>query len=175
MAVPLRRPVRIEPATRPSMLAALWGIVFAIPHIVWGLGWWQEALRFSLGLRVGPEEERVINDPGFILSSLWGVAALSLAACGIALSTVQPWGRRLPQWMPVAGAWGVALVLAIRGLVFPGILGGLAIEADLIPLGDDSDPAWNRWNIVLWSPWFLLGSVLFVGAARHAAIEAKST
>ncbi len=134
--------------------------------MLWGMGWFGDSLRFSLGLKPRAHEERVINDPAFTLSGLWGVAALCLLASVIALATVRPWGHRLPRWMPIVGAWGVCAVLAIRGLMFPGILGGFAIEFGIIDLAETSDPTWNRWNIVLWSPWFLLGALLFGRAVR---------
>jgi len=150
---------------QPAYAAALWGALFAIPHILWAVGWFDSGLRFSLGLKPGAHEEEMINDPAFTAYGLWGVAALCLLASIIALSTIQPWGKRLPRWVPAVGTWGVCVVLAIRGLVFPGILGSLAIELNIIALGPNSDPVWNRWNVVLWSPWFLLGATLFARTA----------
>jgi hypothetical protein len=147
-------------------LAALWGIVFAIPHLLWGLGWFGDALRFSLGVEPGPEEERVIGDAMFRLTGLWGVAALCLLASAIALMTVHPVGG-LPRWIPVAGCWAACAILAARALVFPVFVGSIAIELGLLDLPAGSDPAWHRWNLVLWSPWFLIGAVLFGWAARH--------
>src|SRR5690606_31827066 len=103
--------VDVPRSPNSGMLAAVWGMIFAIPHILWGMGWFRESLRFSLSLQPGPREERLIDSPAFVAAGLWGVAGLSLIATLIALAAFQPWGRRLPRWVPVVGAWGVCLVL----------------------------------------------------------------
>jgi hypothetical protein len=158
--------------------AALWGIVFAAPHFLWALGYLRPALRFSLGTPPGPQEEALIDDVRFRAAGLWGVAALCLAASGAALATVRPWGRRLPRWLPVTGAAGVSAILGARGLVLPGIVGSL--HHHLMANGSPSgaiDPDWMRWNLILWSPWFLTGAVLFghcaLGSHRAGAEGAR--
>lgn len=154
--------------TWPALLACAWGVVFAIPHGLWGLGLLDESLRFSLAAEAGADEERLIDSARFQAFGLWGVGALCLLSAVIAVFTLPPWLERVPRWMPVVGALGVALVLGIRGLVAPGLFGSLAIELGVIAVPAGSDPAWFRWNLVLWSPWFLIGAVLFGRAALVA-------
>lgn len=150
-------------------LAAMWAVAFAIPHILWGLGWFETSLRFSLGLAPAAREACTIREPAFIATGLWGVAGLLVMAALIALATSERWGRMLPRWMVLTGVWGVCLVLSIRGLFLPGVAGAIAIEAGLISTPEGIDPSWIRWNIVLWSPWFLAGAALFANAARAFA------
>lgn len=149
----------------PARAAAAWGALFAIPHMLWGFGLFEDALRFSLGAKPGAAEDRLVASPRFIALGLWGVATLCLLASAIALSTIQSWGRRLPLWLPSAGAWGVATILAIRGLVLSGLLGSALHELGVRRFSGDTDPGWIRWNLLLWSPWFLLGATLFAFAA----------
>lgn len=159
---------RLPPARDlPALAAAAWGLLFAVPHMLWGFGLFEDALRFSLGTKPGAAEDRLIGSPWFSAFGLWGVAVLCLLASAIALSTIQSWGERLPHWLPIAGAWAVAVILAIRGLVFPGLLGSAFHELGDRRFSGDTDPDWMRWNLVLWSPWFLLGAMLFAFAATQ--------
>lgn len=146
-------------------MAAVWGVVFAVPHLLWGIGLFGESLRFSLAAEAGADEERLIDSTWFQALGLWGVGALCLLSAVIALFTLPRWLGRVPRWMPVSGAAGVAVVLGIRGLVLPGLVGSLAIELGAIEVPAGSDPSWFRWNVVLWSPWFLIGAMLFSRAA----------
>lgn len=160
-------PSRTAERELPARAAAVWGVLFAIPHILWGFGLFEDSVRFSLGTKPGATEDRLIASSAFIALGLWGVAILCLLASAIALATIRPWSRRLPHWLPIAGAWGVAMILAIRGLVFPGLLGSALYELGVRRFSGNADPDWMRWNLVLWSPWFLLGAMLFALTAVH--------
>lgn len=154
---------RIRPGA-VAYVAAGWAFLFAAPHLYWGAGG-RFGLRWSLAVR-GQKEEELIRDPGFIASGLWGVAALCLLAGLIALATVQPWGRRIPRRVRLVGAWGVCVVLALRAFLYPGFLfSGLRVLG-IVGISEQADPMWFRWDLVLWSPWFLVGSIVFGAAAR---------
>lgn len=157
-----------------AIASAVWCVAFALPHMLWGLGLFQQSLRWSLGVLPKAEEERMIHSAGFAATGLWGVAALLIIAACIALSTVQSWGQRFPRWMRIVGPAGVALILTVRGLLMPGLILGIAYEFDWITIPDSIDPVWNRWSIVLWSPWFLVGAGLFACTARTSFRSTKA-
>lgn len=144
--------------------AAAWAFLFALPHLYWGLGG-RAGLRFSLALK-GAAEDELIRDPWFVATGLWGVAALCTLAGVIGLATVRPWGCRLPRWLLLTASGAVCAVLLLRALFYPGfVFSGLRVFG-AIGVSEDADPDWFRWDLVLWSPWFLVGSVLFGVATR---------
>jgi len=139
--------------------AAAGAAVFAAPHLYWAMGG-RTGLCFSLALR-GSAEEELIRDPWFVAQGLWGVAGLCVVAGLIGLATVRPWGRAVPRPLIVVGAWAACGVMLLRALVYPGfVFSGLRVSG-VVGISERADPVWFRWDLVLWSPWFTLGSVLF--------------
>ncbi len=151
---------------RAGYAAAGWAFLFAVPHVFWAIGG-RAGLRWSLALR-GPDEEALIRDPAFVAQGLWGVAGLCVVAGLIGLATVRPWGARVPRRLLRAATWGVCAVLLLRALFYPGFLFSGLKALGLVGHSARADPGWTTWDLLLWSPWFLLGAVLFGAAARSA-------
>ena len=156
-------PTRSQWAGWPAYAAAVWAFAFAVPHLYWALGG-RAGLTFSLALR-GPEEQDLIRDPWFVALGLWGVAILCIVAGLIALANVRPWGRSIPRRALLAATWVACAILMARAFFYPGFLfSGLRVLG-VMSTRPSADPAWFRWDLVLWSPWFLLGGALFGAAA----------
>jgi Protein of unknown function (DUF3995) len=109
------------------------------------------------------------------LSNPWvlGVTGVLKVLAGlVALTLVRPWGEAIPRRILLVAAWGGATLLllyAAANLVDHGLM-----EADVrnIPaaLGRDA----LRWHLLLWDPWWLLGAILFAGAAWQYTSETRS-
>ena len=139
---------------------------FGCLHLVWALGFNETGFRRSLALR-GQAETDLIHDPSFPLEGLWGVVALCWLAALIALATVGSWAKRIPRRLRLIGVWSVTVVLVLRAFFYTGfVFSGLRVAGVLL-VSARADPNWYRWDLVLWSPWFLPGAALFGLSARR--------
>ena len=143
--------------------ACVWAMVFGLPHLYWAVGG-RAGLAWALAWH-GPEEQALMRDPWFIAFGLWGVAALCAIAALVALASVRRWGRRFPRRLLLALAGGASAMMVLRACLYPGFLfSGLKVLG-ILETPESADPAWVRWDLRLFSPWFLLGGALFGATA----------
>jgi hypothetical protein len=109
----------------------------------------------------------LIRDPDFIATGLWGVGALCLIAALAALATVQPWGRLIPRGVLLTATWGACAVTVLRAFLLPGFVRSTLYVTGVVTLPENMDPAWPRWDPMLFAPWFLIGGVLFGAEAWY--------
>ena len=160
-----RRPIaHATSAAWAAYGACAWALIFALPHLYWALGG-RTGLRFSLALH-GSREEAVIRDPWFVATGLWGVAGLCILGAVVALAAVRPSGRVIPRWILLAVAWSACAITVVRALLWPGFIRSTLYVTGTVSLPADIDPSWIRWDLALWSPWFLVGGILFGVLAR---------
>lgn len=136
--------------------AAGWAFLFAALSVYWALGG-------TAGVEtVSPAIVRLAraHDP-LVLAALWISALIKGVSGVIALALVQRWGMRLPPWPLLLLAWGAGTLLAVHGALFLAV--GVLASSGAISVG--TPPAVLRWYTVLWGPWWLLGGLLFLGAA----------
>ncbi len=89
----------------------------------------------------------------------------------LVLTTVRPWGRRVPAWMLLAPAGVAATFMVLRA--------ALRAVGDVITLasGGATGEATRlaRWDLLFWSPFFLVWGVLWglTGRtfARHRGVR----
>lgn len=149
------------PAARwPGYAAAVWGLVFAAPSFYWAIGGLTGAASTVSPSLVKLAQQR---DPG-IVAALWVTGALKLAGAllGLALARRRQSGRwpgRVLQFL----AWGAGVLLIWHGVLFVG--DGLLVQAHVLAMSPDLR-AVSRWYTYLWGPWFVLGGLAFVQAAR---------
>ncbi|WP_299952516.1 DUF3995 domain-containing protein [uncultured Modestobacter sp.] len=140
---------------RWGWVAAGWAVAFAVLHVFWALGG-------SVGLASSAGDRLAAERPGwFVAGGLWGVAVLLLVAAGLAVALARARRRRL---LVLAGA-AVGLLLLLRGvgievLLLSGAYDGNAAMSD----------AQRHWSLVLWNPWFVLGGLAFLLAARRSTV-----
>jgi len=132
-------------------VAAGWAGAFAALHLFWALGG-------STGLASSAGTELAAERPGwFVAGGLWGVTALLLVAAALGAALTRARRRRA---LVLAGV-AVGLVLLLRGL---------GIEALLLAGAYDGNAAMSdsqrHWSLVVWNPWFVLGGLGFLLAAR---------
>ena len=123
--------------------AAVWSMVFLIPHVYW-----------AAGGTAGPEAEPL---GGTLAVVNYAAIALSAVAVALALSLARPWSGALPRRALRAGAWIASVVLTARGA--GGLLQGLVAGGAWSEVGADA-------LVIAFEALFLLGGILFGLAAR---------
>lgn len=138
--------------------ASLWAFVFAAMSFYWAAGG-------LVGVdTLGSVITRLARDPGFV-AVVWLTGALKVVGGVFALALVQRWGRMLPRWLLLVGAWAAGVGMAIYGAV-PLVVNGLML-ARLLRVADAVEWTAIWWHFLLWDPWWLLGGVLFILAASQ--------
>lgn len=157
-----------------SYAAFAWAVAFAVPSFYWAAGG-------TIGLdTLGVEIQRLAltRDSGAVMAA-WITGVLKLLAGVLALALVRSWGRNVPRWALLAGAWGTGALLILYGGV--NLVYFTLVAVGVVPVPASVGSTAVRWYLLLWEPWFLLGGVLFCLAAlsyqrrsrneRHARIE----
>jgi hypothetical protein len=102
----------------------------------------------------------------------WGVAGACLVSAIAAMAPTQRWSQRLPRWLPLTSLWIACALFLLRGLGNPiqtALIASGVVE--FAPLAGPLAQEWKQWllmDLVLFSPWFVLGAVLFGATAWTA-------
>jgi hypothetical protein len=157
---------RAGPATRPrrwaGYAATAWALVFAVPHLYWGVG---GTTGLTTSLNTGILDHRTA---GFLVGNL-GIAAFCVVGGLVALATVRPWGRGLPHGALRALAWFGAVLLAARVLDIYVEFGFGLTGITTVAAGERAEfLRLARWFLFLWLPWFTLGAVAWGALATRA-------
>lgn len=142
----------------PAYAAATWAFLFAATSFYWAAGG-------TLGAAtIGPALAglALARDPELV-AVLWATGALKAVGGLVALALVQPWGRYLPRWLPLAAAWAggaLAILYGVATMAQHGLM-----VAGVIATPEGLGEAAARWHLLFWDPWWLLGGILFLVAA----------
>lgn len=119
-------------------------------------------------------ERLLARDPLFVTSH-WLLAGAAMVGVIVALSTVRPWGAAVPRRPLLVIAWTLGIFMIVRSL---GALGFGFVGDTLVLTGVDPPPPEHaalsrmlaRWDLMLWSPFFLLWGLCWaaVGWRLHA-------
>jgi hypothetical protein len=119
------------------------------------------------------QEEAEAREPGFVALT-WATGGLKVLGGLLALALVRPWGRALPRRVLLVAAYavGVGIVLYRAAALVEAFLA--EIGAIDVPAGLGEDGV--RWALFFWEPFWLLGGILFLLAARgyHQAGSTRS-
>jgi len=130
----------------PAYGAAAWSLVFALFHIVWAMGWY-----------VGLDQETARRAFETTWKLVYDIVIAGLCVLGVclALSFVQPWGRRMPQWCINFVGWCATGLLLLRA-------GGSIIQ--MVYFGLAGKLATILHPMALWELWFYIGASLFIAS-----------
>jgi Protein of unknown function (DUF3995) len=164
----LGAPETARSGTWPARLAAAWCVLFACAHLFWALGG-------RAGFVAATGSIALLDQAWFVVIGLWGVALVCLVGAAVCLATVLPFGERVPSWLLRTVLWIGVAVLLLRALP-TGV-------QDLLLVGGVLHPApgfdWSvvHWRLALWTPWFIVGAVLFVltTVAHHRRARGMSS
>lgn len=111
------------------------------------------------------------RDPVFVASH-WVLFALAAVGVVLALSTVRPWGWRVPRrpLLVLAAGLGALMVLRSCAPVGFGLIGDVRVLTGLAPPPSryaELSRMLARWDLFLWSPYFLVWGLLWLTTALH--------
>ena len=144
--------------------ASVWAFMFAAPSFYWAAGGTAGLDTLSPGILA------MTRDPWFV-ALVWATGLAKVAAGLLALALVRQWGRRIPRWILLVGAWGGGLLLLFHGGDF--VLQGSLALGGLVDVSASAPWDVIRWYNFLWGPYFLLGGILFCAAALHFQRESR--
>jgi hypothetical protein len=110
--------------------------------------------------------ERLLARDPFFVTSHWVLAGMALVGVGVALATVR--GRPLPRLLKVI-AWALGVFMIVRsigGVGFGFVGDALVLTGVTPPPTEHADLARTLawWDLLLWSPFFLLWGVCWATA-----------
>jgi hypothetical protein len=122
---------------------------YAVVHLYWALG---GTAGLPRGMSVG------MNPALFAIDVL--AVPLCVGGALLALSLVRPWGRLFPRRLLLAGAWAVCALLVVHSV--PTLVGDGLVAAGL---RNGALSSLERWNLLVYEPWFFVGGALYGAAA----------
>ncbi|MCX4546315.1 DUF3995 domain-containing protein [Streptomyces sp. NBC_01565] len=111
-------------------------------------------------------ERLLARDPLFVASH-WLLATAAVLGVVAALATVRPWGARAPRRLLLgfSGVLGAAMILRSVGVAGFGFVGDVLVLTST-PTGSAEHAELARelarWDLLLWSPFFLLWGVCWL-------------
>ncbi len=98
----------------------------------------------------------------------WAASVVITGAAVLSLALVQPWGRRLPRWMLLGVAWlgAVFALLHTAGQT-------TQIVLNMTGVTDGAVTTFDRWNLFVFEPWFMVMGILLAVAAVQFARRAE--
>jgi Protein of unknown function (DUF3995) len=132
-----------------------------------------EALADKDPLPPALHERLLARDPLFVASH-WILAAAAVFGVIIALAAVRPWGTAVPRRLLLAIAWVLGIFMIARAI---GVLGFGFVGDALLLAGVRPPPVEHaalardlaRWDLLLWSPFFLLWGVCWTATGWRLA------
>ncbi|SFL05179.1 Protein of unknown function [Streptosporangium canum] len=118
------------------------------------------------------------RDPLFVASH-WLLAGAAVVGVIVALATVRPWGAAVPRRLLLTIAWtlGVFMIARSIGMVGFGFVGdALLLSGVRPPPAEHAALARDlaRWDLLLWSPFFLLWGACWTMAGWRLGRRAPS-
>jgi signal transduction histidine kinase len=81
---------------------------------------------------------------------------LAVVGIGAAIATVHPWGRALPRWLLIGPLSTVSALMILRAVL------QMVGDVQRLVHGVSPTSAYTaRWDLALWSPYFLLWGILW--------------
>ncbi|MFI6677781.1 DUF3995 domain-containing protein [Kribbella sp. NPDC050470] len=115
-------------------------------------------------------ERLLTRDPLFVASH-WALACAAVVGVIVALATVRPWGTSRARRLLVVATTTLGILMMARslGVVGFGFVGDVLVLTGVRPARPEyavlaRDLAW--WDLLLWSPFFLLWGACWVTAGR---------
>ncbi|SCG56827.1 Protein of unknown function [Micromonospora echinaurantiaca] len=123
-------------------------------------------------------ERLLARDPLFVASH-WVLAGAAVVGVVVALAAVRPWGAAVPRRLLLVVAWGLGIFMIARSV---GVLGFGFVGDGLLLAGVRPPPVEHaalardlaRWDLLLWSPFFLLWGICWTATGRGLAARAPA-
>lgn len=138
-------------------VAAALAIVYAIPHIWWGLGIdWLAPGDMSGDSGLG-------SNAAIRLFAFYGMGLLALLSAVLTIAMVRPVWLRFPAWFLALHGWGISVLLLIRGgigLVETSLVASGARDCPFVGCGQ-SEPGPDSIGMtgMFWEPLFVIWGI----------------
>lgn len=156
-----------EMTTSASSNPSRWAVWITYGACSWALSFAALSFYWALGGTVGTDtvspaiaQLARAHVPWFT-AVLWITAIVKVLSGFVALALVQSWGRIIPRWVLLILAWGAGTLLFLHGGLFFAV--GVLALSGVIRVGTPATVL--HWYTFLWGPWWLIGGLLFLGAA----------
>jgi hypothetical protein len=142
------------PGTWAGTAGCAWALAYVPVHVYWAVR--GSAAPFGdLPPSVRPSQWRQAN---------WAACVVITAAAVLSLALVRPWGRRLPRWMLLGTAWLAAVFAIVHWISF-----SAATLLQMLGVGKGAVTTFDRWNLLVFEPWFLgMGVLLALAAVQRS-------
>ena len=139
----------------PVIGACLGAAAYGALKLHWALG--GSTLMTEAPLPAAAIDDLLAREPATVAGH-WITVALAQVAIVAALATTRAWAATLPRWLVPAGCWLLATAMVLRGA-------GQMIGSGQRLLAGVSEQAAHtaRWDLFLWSPFFLLWGICWAG------------
>jgi hypothetical protein len=113
--------------------------------------------------------DRLLARDPFFVASHWVLAGAAAIGVLVALTAVRPWHTIVPRGLLGALAWtlGIAMIARALGAVGFGFVGDILVLTGIRPLPPGIAHTLARWDLLLWSPFFLLWGVCWTLTGRR--------
>ena len=136
----------------------------------WAFAFSLQSFYYAVGGTAGAEtrpaaiaEPVLARDPAWV-AIMWGTGAAKVLAGLLALALFRRWGGRVLDRLLLVTAWGAGVFLALYGAA--NLVQHALMVAGVVATPTGLGETAARWHLWLWDPWWILGGLLFVAAAR---------
>ncbi|MEV7275525.1 DUF3995 domain-containing protein [Streptomyces sp. NPDC093111] len=145
-----------RPGGWPGLAAAGWGLLFAVPSLVWATG-----SSFGARTTVAPSLVKLAEDRvAWFVAVLWLTGLLKILGAVVGIGLTRRRGRWTGRLLALSGA-GAAVLLGWHGAAF--VVHGTLVETGARTVPPDL-AGLTRWYLFLWGPWFVAGGLAFAAA-----------
>lgn len=150
----------------PCVGAAACTSAYGALKLYWALGG-------SGGLREAPLPQSAIQDalarePSAVAGH-WISVGLAVVGIGVAVATMHPWGRKLPRWVLIGPLSTLSALMILRA-----VLQAIGDIQRLVHGVSEASAHTARWDLALWSPFFLLWGIFWGVLVRRFVIRTRS-
>ncbi len=138
--------------------AASWAVAFAIVSFYWASGGTIGVGTLATSIQqLGRERDR-----SFVVE-VWVTGVLKLLAAALALALTHSWSMRVLDRTVRIAVWVCGALLLLYGTA--NLAQDILIELHVVGVPLSMGASAVRWYLFLWEPWWILGGILFLGAA----------
>jgi hypothetical protein len=139
--------------------AAGWMLAFAAMSAYWAAGG-----RIGVDTLGGTIETYADERGTQFVVALWLIAALKVVAAALPIALVEDWTTAISRrWLRLS-TWVMGAGMVLYACANFGARAIMALG--LIETPESMHTTAARWHLFFWNPWWLLGGILYIAAAR---------
>lgn len=149
----------------PCLGAVACTAAYGALKLYWALG--GSALVREAPLPQSAIQETLDRTPAAVAGH-WISVGLAVVGVGAAVATVHPWGRKLPRWVLIAPLSVLSALMILRA-----VLQAIGDLQRLLHGVSAASTHTARWDLALWSPFFLLWGIAWGVLVHRFAVRTR--